>query len=255
MTVAISKAARGGRAGRRLRLDGQHLGLGRRLRGAGRAVAASCSSPRATSRSASSPRRSSTARRCSRCAATSTTRSSIVRELPEQRPGRRRQLGQPVPHRRAEDRRLRDRRRARRRAGRPLHPGRQRRQHHRLLAGLPRVPRRRASRRELPRMLGFQAAGAAPIVARPPGRAPRDDRHRDPHRQPGVVVRGDGRRGGVGRAHRGGDRRGDPRGVPVPRRRGVGLLRGGLGRVGGGAAEARRRRRARASCACSPGTG
>ena len=34
---------------------------------------------------------------------------------------------------------LRDRRRARRRARRALHPGRQRRQHHRLLEGLPRV--------------------------------------------------------------------------------------------------------------------
>ena len=42
-------------------------------------------------------------------------------------------------------------------------PGRQRRQHHGVLEGLPRVRRRR---RELarPRMWGFQAAGAAPIV-------------------------------------------------------------------------------------------
>ena len=38
---------------------------------------------------------------------------------------------------------LRDRRRARRRPGHPLPAGRQRRQHHRLLAGLPRVRRRR----------------------------------------------------------------------------------------------------------------
>ena len=36
-------------------------------------------------------------------------------------------------------------------------------------------------------MWGFQAAGAAPIVNGAPGREPGDDRHRDPHRQPGVV--------------------------------------------------------------------
>ena len=41
---------------------------------------------------------------------------------------------------------------------RAVHPGRQRRQHHRLLEGLSR------GRRSAPRMLGFQAAGAAPLV-------------------------------------------------------------------------------------------
>ena len=63
----------------------------------------------------------------------------------------RRQLRQPVPHRRAEVGRVRDRRRARRRARRALHPGRQRGQHHRLLEGLPRVPGRRAFDRSSPR--------------------------------------------------------------------------------------------------------
>ena len=47
----------------------------------------------------------------------------------------------------------------------------------------------------LPRMFGFQAAGAAPIVDGPPDRAPRDRGHRHPHRQPGQLVRGHG--GGV----------------------------------------------------------
>ena len=84
-------------------------------------------------------------------------RPQAVRALP----GRAGQLGQPVPDRGAEDRRLRDRRPARRRARHPLPPGRQRRQHHRLLEGLPRVRRRRhgvphargcgASRRPAPR--------------------------------------------------------------------------------------------------------
>ena len=57
------------------------------------------------------------------------------------------QLGEPGPDRGAEDRGLRDLRRAGPRAGRALPAGRQRRQHHRLLEGLPRVPRRRCGRR------------------------------------------------------------------------------------------------------------
>ena len=70
----------------------------------------------------------------------------------------------PVPHRGPEDRGVRDRRRARRRPGHPLPAGRQRRQHHRLLEGLHRVPPRRRRPTGCPRMLGFQAAGAAPLV-------------------------------------------------------------------------------------------
>ena len=46
---------------------------------------------------------------------------------------------------------------------RPLHPGRQRRQHHRVLARILRVRGARAHH-PFPRMLGWQAAGAAPIV-------------------------------------------------------------------------------------------
>ena len=41
--------------------------------------------------------------------------------------------------------------------------------------------------RARPRMWGFQAAGAAPIVSGEPVAQPVDDRHRDPDRQPGVV--------------------------------------------------------------------
>ena len=40
-----------------------------------------------------------------------------------------------------------------------------------------------------PRMFGFQAAGAAPLVQRPAGRRAGDDRDRDPDRQPRVVDR------------------------------------------------------------------
>ena len=62
-------------------------------------------------------------------------------------PDRARQLRQRVPHRRAEDGRVRDPRGARRRARRALHPGRQRRQHHLLLARLPGAGRRAADAR------------------------------------------------------------------------------------------------------------
>ena len=78
----------------------------------------------------------------------------------------RRQLHQPRSHRRPADRGLRDRRCARRvaRGGRPA--GRQRGQHHRRLGRLLPLCRGRHRRRQGagPRMLGFQAAGAAPIV-------------------------------------------------------------------------------------------
>ena len=64
-----------------------------------------------------------------------------------------------------EDRGVRDLRRARPRPRRALHPGRQRRQHHRLLDGLPGVRRRRRRRRD-----------AADV--RLPGRRRGADRHR-----------------------------------------------------------------------------
>ena len=78
----------------------------------------------------------------------------------------------PGAHRGAEDRVVRGRRRARRRPRHPLPPGRQRRQHHGLLAGLPRVPsgttRGRARR----------ARHAAPADVGLPGRRRRADRAR-----------------------------------------------------------------------------
>ena len=60
-----------------------------------------------------------------------------ARGHPPDRPG---QLGQRVPDRGPEDGRVRDQRGARGRARRPLHPRRQRRQHHRLLARLLETP-------------------------------------------------------------------------------------------------------------------
>ena len=75
-----------------------------------------------------------------------------LRDRPRARrhaPDRARQLGQPVPDRGPEDGRLRGLRRARRGARRARDPGRQRRQHHRLVGGLPGV-RRRADPLRLP---------------------------------------------------------------------------------------------------------
>ena len=94
---------------------------------------------------------------------------------------------------------------ARSAARRPLHPGRQRGQHHRLLEGLPRG-RRRAADVRLP---GRGRGAARP---RRPRRAARDHRQRDPHRQPGAVGGGDGGGDRVARRHRGRQRPRDPRG-------------------------------------------
>ena len=124
---------------------------------------------------------------------------TLARDLSEQLPGRAGQLRQPVPHRGPEDGRVRDRRRARRR---PRHP---RACRSATPATSPRTGRATAStpptasRPRRPRMWGFQAAGAAPIVDGAPVAQPADHRHRDPHRQPGVVEAG---RGGARRVRR-----------------------------------------------------
>ena len=94
-----------------------------------------------------------------------------------------------------------------------------------------------------PRMLGFQAAGAAPLVHGRAGRAPRDGRERDPDRQPGPLGGGDERDDLVRRRGQGRDRRADPRRLPVPGRHRGRLLRAGVGRERRRAARPRRRRR------------
>ena len=68
-----------------------------------------------------------------------------------------------------------------------------------------------------PRMWGFQAAGAAPIVSGVAGRQAVDDRHRDPHRQPGVVAVGRRCSRRVGRPDRRGHRPRHPQGLPAAR--------------------------------------
>ena len=180
----------------------------------------------------------------------------IVRELAETPPGRARQLGQPVPDRGPEDGRVRGLRRARRAARRARDPGRQRRQHHRLVA------RASPSSAPTPVLYGFQAEGAAPLVHGEPVAEPGDDRLGDPDRQPGALGGGDGGVHRLARADRGGLRRADPRRLPAARLARGRLLRAGLGRLGRRASSPTacpvrrgRRRRPRRSSACSPATG
>ena len=84
MVVAVAKAARGGRERDRLRVDRQHLGVGGRVRRARPGWRSSSSCRRARSRSASCSRRSSPGRGSSPSTATSTRRCAIVRALAEQ---------------------------------------------------------------------------------------------------------------------------------------------------------------------------
>ena len=95
--------------------------------------------------------------------------------------------------------------------GRARDPGRQRGQHQRLLARLPRVPRGRAHRRRRPGMWGFQAAGAAPLVAGRPIDHPETVATAIRIGNPASwTLAIDGARR-VGRPHRRGHRRRDPR--------------------------------------------
>ena len=95
-----------------------------------------------------------------------------------------------------------------------------------------------------PRMWGFQAAGAAPLVARTSGRRAGHGRHGDPDRRPGVVGQGGRRPGRLGRPDLGRDRRPDPRRIPGPRAARGGVLRAGVGRERRRRHEGRLRRRA-----------
>ena len=161
-------------------------------------------------------------------------------------PGRAGQLGQPGPDRGPEDGGLRDRRRARRRPGHPLPPGRERRQYHRVLEGLRRVGRLRAEPAgpgDAPcRRCTASRPRGCPDRPRLPRSTTRDGRHGDPDRQPGVLAAGRRRPGPLRRAHRHGQRRGDPRRASAavqPRGR---LRRTWFGRLGRRAAQGPRGR-------------
>ena len=186
MTVAISKALRGGRDGGHLRVDRQHQRVGRRLRRQGR--------PRVRRARAARPDRRRQARPGDRARRPAAAGRGRLRRLPPGWPATS-PTSYPVslvnsvnavPDRGPEDRGVRGRRRPRPGARRALPAGRQRGQHHGLLAGLRRVRRRRAA-----------ASGRGCGASRP--RAPRRSCRgtgsldpdtvatRDPDRRPGVV--------------------------------------------------------------------
>ena len=109
--------------------------------------------------------------------------------------------------------------------------GRQRRQHHRVLEGLPGVLRRRRHRLAAAdvRLPGRRRRAAG---ARPPRTAPGHHRHRHPDRGAGVLDRRHRRQGRLGRADRHGHRRADPGRLPAARLHRGGLRRAGLRRLG-----------------------
>ena len=181
-----------------------------------------------------------------------------VRRARRGRAGGRRQLDQPGPARGSADGRVGGRRRPRPRAGCAGAAGRQRRQHHGLLARVPPL-RGRGTGREPAADARLPGRRRGADRARGAGRVAGDGRHRDPDRQPGVMG-GRGRGAGrVGRADRGGHRRRDPRGAADGRSARRGLLRAGLGGGRRRRAAARRPRaasvRRRRSSASSPATG
>ena len=87
-----------------------------------------------------------------------------------------------------------------------------------------------ASRRRGPRMWGFQAAGAAPLVSGEPVAHPETIATAIRIGNPASWQQADRRPRRVRRAHRRGDRRRDPRGVPPARARRGAVLRAGLRR-------------------------
>ena len=98
----------------------------------------------------------------------------------------------------------------------------------------------RAAKR--PRMLGWQAAGAAPLVSGEPVPFPETIATAIRIGNPASWAGRDRRPRRVRRRHRSGDRRRDPRRLPAPGRTGRRVLRTGLGGVGGRPVPGRRRR-------------
>ena len=160
MTVAISKAAEEGAKAVICASTGNTCAVGRRLRRRGRAWSARSSCPQGKIALGKLAQALVHGAQLLQVDGNFDDCLDAGAQARRALPGRAGQLGQPGPDRGAEDRRVRDRRRARRRPGHPLPAGRQRRQHHRVLEGLPRVRRRRAGH---PRARGCGAS-------RPPAR-------------------------------------------------------------------------------------
>ena len=105
-----------------------------------------------------------------------------------------------------------------------------------------------------PRLFGFQAEGAAPLVLGSAGREPGDGRERDPDRQPRALGGGDGGVHRLARRRRRGQRRADPRRLPLPGRQRGRVLRAGQRRLASPACSPTASTAPSASSACSPAT-
>ena len=247
MTCAVSAAMREGARGDHLRLDRQHRRVGRRLRRAGRAALrgdrAGGQDRHRQARAGADARRAGD--RAARQLRPSARARPRARRPP---PDRARELGQRVPDRGPEDGGVRDRRGARRTsstrsASRSATP-----------ATSPPTGAAFRSSAARPRMFGFQAAGAAPLVHGAPVEHPETVasaiRIGNPARWEEAMdaMTASGRRG------RGRHRRADPRRLPAAGGARGDLLRAGVGGERRRAARARRRRRRTGSCACSPAT-
>ena len=218
MTMAITQGRRGGDRRRHLRLDRQHERLGRRLRGQGGHAAPIVVIPEGKIAMGKLAQAVAYGAHVISIPGNFDVALEVVREAAERLPIA---LVNSVNPYRIEGQKtgaFEIVRRARRRARLPRHPGRQRRQHHRLLEGLPRVPRGGRQPASLPKMLGFQAAGAAPLVLghviEKPETIATAIRIGNPARgEEALAAARDSRR-----LHRHGDRRGDPRRLQAGRR-------------------------------------
>ena len=186
MTVAVSKAVEDGREGDHLRLDRQHVSASAAAYAARAGITCAVLVPQGKIALGKLAQALVHGARLLQVAGNFDDCLALASKLAHRLPGGAGQLGQPRPPARPEDRRVRDRRGARRRARtstacRSATP-----------ATSPRTgwatarTTRPATRPGPPKMYGFQAAGAAPIVTGQVVRRAVDHRHRDPDRQPGI---------------------------------------------------------------------
>ena len=189
MVLAVNRAVASGRAGGRVRVDRQHRAPRRRPTPPRPACPATSILP--AGKVARGKLAQALAAGARLIDGRRQLRRGAGRGAPAGRGGRGggRQLDQPRPARRAADGGVGDRRRARARR-RTRSPCRSATPATSPPTGAASRLRRRAvhGRRELPRMLGFQADGAAPIVRGEPVEVAGDGGHRDPHRQPGLLA-------------------------------------------------------------------
>ena len=221
MVVAVAKALEDGLAGDRVRLDRQHRRVGRRVRRGGRAGGRRRPARGPDRGTASCSRRRWPARGSSRVDGNFDEALEVVRDLVDDAEaagpaGHAGQLGQPAPDCRPEDGRVRGLR----------GPGRRAR-----LPGDARWATRATSRaywqgftdyvdaglvETRPAMLGFQAAGAAPLVIGKPVAEPQTVATAIRIGNPASGEQGAAGARRVGRRDRGRDRRRDPGRVPRP---------------------------------------